>query len=42
MSLWMLLIIVGIVLLVLGIAVPAVKFLLWLGLVVLVVSAVRS
>ena len=40
MPAWLLLIIVGVVLLVLGIAVEAAKFLIWIGIAVLVVSLI--
>lgn len=40
MPTWLLILIVGIVLLVFGIAVEAAQFLIWLGIVVLVVSLV--
>ncbi len=37
---WLLILIVGVVLLVLGIAIEAAKFLIWLGIIVLVVSLI--
>lgn len=37
---WLLILVVGVVLLVLGIAIEAAKFLIWLGIIVLVVSLV--
>ena len=37
---WLLILIVGVVLLVLGIAIEAAKFLIWLGIAVLVISLV--
>lgn len=40
MPAWLILIIIGVVLLVLGVAVEAAKFLLWVGIAILVVSAV--
>ncbi|HEY0118802.1 MAG TPA: hypothetical protein VGC04_08490 [Cellulomonas sp.] len=40
MPAWLILIIVGVVLLVLGIAVAAAKFLIWIGIVVLVISLI--
>ncbi|HEY0217205.1 MAG TPA: hypothetical protein VGC57_12525 [Cellulomonas sp.] len=40
MPAWLILIIIGVVLLILGVAVEAAKFLLWVGVVVLVVSLV--
>ena len=40
MPAWLLLIIIGVVLLVLGIAVQAAKFLIWVGIAVLVVSLI--
>lgn len=40
MPAWLLLIIVGVVLLILGIAVEAAKFLIWIGIAVLVVSLI--
>lgn len=42
MSLWLILIIVGVVMAVIGVAVPAANFLIWLGIVLLVVSIVMS
>ncbi|MGF0114941.1 hypothetical protein ACQFYA_01270 [Promicromonospora sp. Marseille-Q5078] len=42
MPLWLILIIVGVVLLVLGLAVQAAQFLIWIGIAVLVVSLVLS
>ncbi len=40
MPAWLLLIIVGVVLLILGIAITAAKFLIWIGIAVLVVSLI--
>jgi membrane protein implicated in regulation of membrane protease activity len=40
MPAWLLLIIVGVVLMILGVALEAAKFLLWLGIAVLVVSLI--
>ncbi len=40
MPAWLILIIIGVVLLVLGVAVEAAKFLLWVGIAILVVSAI--
>ena len=40
MPAWLVLIIIGVVLLVLGVAIEAAKFLIWVGVVVLVVSLV--
>lgn len=40
MPLWLLILIVGIVLLVFGVAVSAAKFLIWIGIIVLVVSLI--
>lgn len=40
MPMWLLILIVGVVLLVLGIAVEAAQFLIWLGIIVLVVSLI--
>lgn len=40
MPTWLILIIIGVVLLVLGVAVEAAKFLLWIGIAVLVVSLI--
>lgn len=37
---WLLILVVGVVLLVLGIAIEAAKFLIWLGIAVLVISLV--
>lgn len=39
---WLLILIVGVVLLVLGIAVEAAKLLIWIGIAVLVVSAIMA
>ena len=39
---WLLILIVGVVLLVFGVAVEAAKFLIWLGIVVLVISLVMA
>ncbi len=40
MPAWLILIIIGVVLLILGVAVEAAKFLLWVGVAVLVVSLI--
>jgi uncharacterized membrane protein YtjA (UPF0391 family) len=40
MPTWLILVIIGVVLLVLGVAVEAAKFLLWIGIAVLVVSLI--
>jgi hypothetical protein len=40
MPAWLILIIIGVVLLILGVAVEAAKFLLWVGIAILVVSAI--
>ncbi|GEL46490.1 hypothetical protein KQI48_13830 [Cellulomonas hominis] len=40
MPAWLILIIIGVVLLILGVAVEAAKFLLWIGIAVLVVSLI--
>lgn len=40
MPAWLLLVIVGVVLLILGVAVEAAKFLLWVGVAILVVSLI--
>lgn len=40
MPAWLLLIIVGVVLLILGVAITAAKFLIWIGIAVLVVSLI--
>ena len=37
---WLLLIIIGVVLLILGVAITAAKFLIWVGIVVLVISLI--
>ena len=37
---WLLLIIIGVVLLILGVAITAAKFLIWIGIAVLVVSLI--
>jgi len=42
MGLWLILIIVGVVMIVLGVAVEAAKILLWIGVVLLVVSLIMS
>jgi len=39
---WLVLILVGVVLTVLGIAVEAARFLIWLGIILLIVSAIMS
>jgi membrane protein implicated in regulation of membrane protease activity len=40
MPAWLLLIIIGVVLLILGVAITAAKFLIWVGIAVLVVSLI--
>lgn len=40
MPAWLILIIIGVVLLVLGVAVEAAKFLLWVGIAIVVISAI--
>lgn len=40
MSLWLMLIVAGVVLVVFGVAVAAVKILIWIGIIVLVVSLI--
>jgi hypothetical protein len=40
MPAWLLLIIIGVVLLILGVAITAAKFLIWIGIAVLVVSLI--
>lgn len=40
MPTWLIILIVGVVLLILGVAVEAAQFLIWLGLIVLVVSLI--
>ncbi|MBD5787951.1 hypothetical protein IF650_17465 [Cellulosimicrobium terreum] len=40
MPLWLILVIVGVVLLILGVAIEAAKILLWIGIAILVVSLV--
>ena len=42
MPTWLIILLVGVVLLVLGVAVEAAKFLVWLGIIVLVVSLVMG
>jgi hypothetical protein len=42
MALWLVLILVGIVMIVIGVAVTAAKFLIWLGIAILVISLVMS
>ncbi|WP_291755545.1 hypothetical protein [Cellulomonas sp. 73-92] len=42
MPAWLLLIIVGVVLLILGVAITAAKFLIWIGIAVLVVSLIMG
>jgi membrane-bound ClpP family serine protease len=39
---WLLIIIVGVVLLILGVAVEAAKFLIWIGIAVLVIGLIMS
>ncbi|WP_188078920.1 hypothetical protein [Actinotalea subterranea] len=40
MPTWLIILLVGVVLLILGVAVEAAKFLIWLGIIVLVVSLI--
>lgn len=42
MNIWLILIIVGVVMLVLGVAVEAAKILIWIGVAVIVVSLIMS
>jgi membrane-bound ClpP family serine protease len=42
MSLWLILIILGVVLLVIGVAVEAAQILIWIGVAILVVSLIMS
>ncbi|WP_170037128.1 hypothetical protein [Georgenia soli] len=42
MNIWLILIIVGVVMLILGVAVEAAKVLLWIGIAVLVISLIMS
>ncbi len=42
MSTWLILIIVGVVMLIAGVAIPAAKFLIWLGIAIVVVSVILS
>ena len=42
MPTWLIILLVGVVLLVLGVAVEAAKFLVWLGIIVLVVSLIMG
>lgn len=42
MSLWLLLIIVGAILLIIGVAVEAAQILIWIGVIILVVSLIMS
>lgn len=42
MSTWLLLIIVGVVLLIIGVAVEAAQILIWIGIAVLVISLIMS
>lgn len=42
MALWLILIIVGVVMLVVGVAVEAAKILIWIGLAILIVSIIMS
>jgi uncharacterized membrane protein YtjA (UPF0391 family) len=42
MPAWLLLIIIGVVLLILGVAITAAKFLIWVGIAVLVVSLIMG
>lgn len=42
MPLWLTLIVVGVILALIGVFVPAAQFLIWLGIVILVVSIIMS
>lgn len=42
MNIWLILIIVGVVMLILGVAVEAAKVLLWIGIAVLIISLIMS
>jgi len=42
MPLWLTLIVVGVILALIGVFVPAAKFLIWLGIIILVVSIIMS
>lgn len=42
MALWLVLILVGIVMIIIGVATAAAKFLIWLGIAILVISLVMS
>ena len=42
MPTWLIILLVGVVLLILGVAVEAAKFLVWLGIIVLVVSLIMG
>ncbi|GAA4288896.1 hypothetical protein [Georgenia daeguensis] len=42
MNIWLILIIVGVIMLILGVAVEAAKVLLWIGIAVLVISLIMS
>ena len=42
MSAWLILIIIGVVLLILGVAVAAAKFLIWVGIAVLLISLIMG
>lgn len=42
MPLWLVLIVVGVILALIGVFVPAAQFLIWLGIIILVVSIIMS
>ncbi|MGC5615124.1 hypothetical protein [Georgenia sp. Z1491] len=42
MSLWLILIVAGVIMLVIGVAVEAAQFLIWLGIAIVVVSLILS
>lgn len=42
MSLWLILIIIGVIMLIIGVAVEAAQILLWIGIAVLVISIIMS
>lgn len=42
MSLWLILIIVGVIMLIIGVAVEAAQILLWIGVAILVISLIMS
>lgn len=42
MSMWLILIVVGVIMLIIGVAVPAAKILIWLGVALAVIAVIMS